>query len=281
MKKILRLLACLFLCPLVMAQTPDAGEYPLRVEQSKIPSGVRLSVVNDGPATMTVFFRLDGDNAQTDRDTPLTVVVAPHSSRDLVQVSPRRRLDRFRFDYSHSSIAGDAFAPPDKNHHYRLPFQKGVKARIGQEPGGVLITHNGPHNRHAVDFGVPEGTLVTAARAGTVIEVKDGFTEGRFDPALDDRANRVVVIHADRSVGHYLHLAPRRVLVRPGQQVRVGEALAYSGNTGYSSGPHLHFDVRRAVAEPGTVMHQSVPVDFYDAAGKKIVLKAGEWIEAD
>ena len=283
MKEILSLLACLLLCSPAAAQALDADDYPLRIEQGKSPRGaIRFSAVNDGAATVSVFFRLVGENIQTDREIPPALIVAPHSRREIVQVAPRKRLKRFRFHYEHSAITGDALMTPDQDYPYRLPFRKGVRARISQAPGGAPITHTAPHNRYAVDFDVPEGTLVTAARAGTVIEVKDGFTEGGADPALGDRGNRVVVIHSDHSVGHYLHLAPRRVLVRPGQEVRAGETLAHSGNTGYSSGPHLHFDVRRAAIGPdGTATHQSVPIDFRDAAGRKIALEQGGWVEAD
>ena len=283
MKEILSLLACLLFCPLSAAQALDADDYPLRIEQGKSPHGaIRFSAVNDGAATVSVSFRLAGENLQPDREIPPAHIVAPHSRLEIVRVAPRKRLGRFRFRYEHSAIAGDVLMSPDQDYPYRLPFRKGVRARIGQAPGGSPITHTAPHNRHAVDFGVPQGTLVTAARAGTVIEVKDGFTEGRPDPALGDRANRVVVIHSDRSVGYYLHLAPQRIRVRPGQEVRAGDALAHSGNTGYSSGPHLHFDVRRAVIGPdGAATHQSVPINFRDAAGRRIALEQGGWIEAD
>jgi murein DD-endopeptidase MepM/ murein hydrolase activator NlpD len=282
MRNLFRFTVFLLCCPLAAARASDGGDYPFRIEEAKFPQGIRLIAVNDGPAPMTVFFKLDGDNIQADKVLPLATAIAPRTSKEIVRISPRKRLGRFSFQYDHSAVVGDAFTPPDEAHRYRLPFKKGVRTRVVQAPGGALTTHDNAHTRNAVDFGLSEGTLVTAARAGTVIDVKDGFTVGRLDPAFAGQANRVIVVHSDNTTGHYLHLAPRRVLVRPGQRVDAGEALAYSGNTGYSGGPHLHFDVRRAAIEPGgMVVQKSVPVNFHDAAGKKITIEEGAWVEAD
>jgi murein DD-endopeptidase MepM/ murein hydrolase activator NlpD len=268
--------------PLAAAQASGSDDYPFRIEEARSPQGIRFIAINDGPAPMTVFFKLDGSNIQANKKLPLATAIAPRTSQEIVRVSPRKRSERFSFQYEHSAIIGDAFTPPDEAYRYRLPFEKGVRTQIVQEPGGTLTTHNSDRLRNAVDFGLPEGTLVTAARAGTVIEVKDGFTVGRLDPALAGRANRVIIVHSDNTIGHYLHLAPKRVLVRPGQRVGVGEAIAHSGNTGYSGGPHLHFDVRRAAVGPGgAVAQKSLPVNFHDAAGRKITIKKGAWVEAD
>ncbi|MDR2093789.1 MAG: M23 family metallopeptidase [Azoarcus sp.] len=282
MKNLFRFTLLLLCWPLAAALASGGEDYPFRIDEAQSPQGIRFIAVNNGPAPMTVFFKLDGNNIQADRKLPLAIAIAPRTSREIARVSPRKRSGRFSFQYEHSAMMGDAFTPPDEAYRYRLPFGKGVRTQIVQAPGGTLTTHDSDHLRNAVDFGLPEGTLVTAARAGTVVEVKDGFTVGRLDPALAGRANRVIVVHSDNTLGHYLHLAPKRVLVRPGQRVDVGEALAYSGNTGYSGGPHLHFDVRRAAVEPGGMVTQkSVPLNFHDAAGRKITIREGVWVEAD
>ncbi len=126
---------------------------------------------------------------------------------------------------------------------YRLPFS-GVPVHVGQGFGGAF-SHRDPANFHALDFALPEGTPVLAAREGVVMEIRGDFREGGRDPArFGTQANLVRVLHADGSMALYAHLAPGGTEVRPGQRVRAGDRLGLSGNTGLSTGPHLHFAVQ-------------------------------------
>jgi murein DD-endopeptidase MepM/ murein hydrolase activator NlpD len=78
-----------------------------------------------------------------------------------------------------------------------------------------------------------------------------------------DKANTVAIVHDDGTVAEYAHLSPGPDSVKPGQRVAAGELLGYSGNTGYSSGPHLHFIVSRPTVADGKVTRVSVPIQFY------------------
>ncbi|MDR3086664.1 MAG: M23 family metallopeptidase [Azoarcus sp.] len=273
----------LFFCLPASAQIYDAGDYPLRIERFKSPQDIQFIAINEGAATVTLFFRVDGRNIKPDRVLPLTLVLAPHQTREIVRVSQVARWEQVQLSYTHSFNVGDAFTLPDANFRYRLPFAKGVTAQVVQEPGGTLVTHDASA-RYAIDFGVSEGTPVTAMRAGTVIDIKDTFTAGRPDPALTEQANFVAIIHADHTVAYYLHLAPHQTLVRVGQRVSAGEPIARSGNTGYTYGPHLHVEVRRAVVkENGEVVQESVPMAFYrrTGPGERIAIKEGYPVTAD
>ena len=98
---------------------------------------------------------------------------------------------------------------------------------------------------YALDFGVAEGTPVLAARAGVVMQVEENFRAHGLDPRFADRANFVRVLHEDGSMALYAHLAPASLLARPGDRVVVGQMVGKSGNTGLSTGPHLHFAIQR------------------------------------
>ncbi|MBX7473403.1 MULTISPECIES: M23 family metallopeptidase [unclassified Streptomyces] len=93
------------------------------------------------------------------------------------------------------------------------------------------------HKHSGQDFAVPNGTPVLAAHAGTV--VKAGPVGAGDGPAY---GNAVVVRHANNTYSQYAHLS--KINVRVGQSVGTGERIALSGNTGNSSGPHLHFEIR-------------------------------------
>lgn len=106
-----------------------------------------------------------------------------------------------------------------------------LSASYGSGGARWVRTHSGQ------DFAVPVGTPVEAVHAGTV--VKAGPNGAGDGPAY---GNAVVIRHEDDTYSQYAHLS--RVDVRPGQRVATGDTVALSGNTGNSSGPHLHFEIR-------------------------------------
>ena len=91
-----------------------------------------------------------------------------------------------------------------------------------------------PDFHTGIDLAVPEGTPVHAAAPGTVIwaDTKGGY------------GLLVIIDHGNGYTSYYGHLS--RILVRVGQFVEVGQVVALSGNTGLSTGPHLHFEVRKS-----------------------------------
>ncbi len=87
------------------------------------------------------------------------------------------------------------------------------------------------------DYAVPTGTPVMAAHGGTV--VKAGGNGAGDGPAY---GNAIVIKHGNKTYSQYAHLSS--VHVKVGQVVKTGQKIALSGNTGNSSGPHLHFEIR-------------------------------------
>jgi murein DD-endopeptidase MepM/ murein hydrolase activator NlpD len=101
---------------------------------------------------------------------------------------------------------------------------------------------------------MPEGTPIIAARGGMVVKIENGQSGRGNNPA----GNFVRVLHDDGTMGVYLHLMQGSVQVREGQRIETGTRLARSGNTGNSTGPHLHFVVQRNVG----LAVESIPFDF-------------------
>jgi len=86
-----------------------------------------------------------------------------------------------------------------------------------------------PHR--GVDFAMPQGTPVLAVGDGEVVMAKRSGAAGYY----------VAVRHGRTYTTRYMHL--RKLLVKPGQKVKRGDRIALSGNTGRSTGPHLHYEV--------------------------------------
>jgi len=103
-----------------------------------------------------------------------------------------------------------------------------------QVRGFMTARFEGPDGHTGVDIAVPAETPVLATAAGVV-------TEAGFDSIL---GHYVVLAHAGELETAYAHNV--RLLVERGQRVARGEAIAYSGDSGRSSAPHLHYEVRRA-----------------------------------
>ncbi|MGW6984415.1 M23 family metallopeptidase [Streptomyces sp. NPDC054932] len=93
------------------------------------------------------------------------------------------------------------------------------------------------HKHSGQDFAVPVGTPVKSAGAGVV--VKAGPNGGGDGPAY---GNAIVIKHANNTYSQYAHLS--KIQVKIGQKVNASQRIALSGNTGNSSGPHLHFEIR-------------------------------------
>jgi len=142
------------------------------------------------------------------------------------------------------AVQGDPGARPTTGYSYALPFRPGIAYRLDQGFGGVH-SHHEAQSHYALDLNVAEGTAVLAARGGVVTEVEQAFRRRGADPArYADRANFVRILHDDGSMALYAHLSAGSVLVRPGDRVGLGQSLGKSGNTGLSTGPHLHFSVQ-------------------------------------
>ncbi|MFC8240128.1 M23 family metallopeptidase [Streptomyces chartreusis] len=145
-------------------------------------------------------------------------------------------------------------APAKKAVSWVKPVKKYTKSASFAQAGGMWqSTHSGQ------DFAVPTGTQVVAAHGGTV--VKAGGNGAGDGPAY---GNAVVIKHGNGTFSQYAHLS--RIDVKIGQVVKTGQKIAKSGNTGNSSGPHLHFEIRKT-ANYGSAVD---PVAFLRANGLSI-----------
>jgi murein DD-endopeptidase MepM/ murein hydrolase activator NlpD len=170
----------------------------------------------------------------------------------------------------HDLIIGAIDAHHDDAYEYRLPYGEQVSYPVIQGYGAHL-SHRGVE-QYTVDFGMPVGTPVYAAREGVVALAEDSHDFGCPVEACGRLANFVVVLHSDGTTGEYFHLQRGSVQVRLGERVARGALLAFSGNTGYTTAPHLHFGVYRTERDGRT---QSLAVSFATREGSIRELREG------
>ena len=214
-----------------------------------------------GPVTIRVEFE-ENVNVRADPPLPAFFVVPAISEMHALRILATNPNAGYRYRFKYSYMPGDYRAKQDDSAHYQIPFSGG-RFRISQAFNGAF-SHNEPQNQYAVDITVPEGTPVLAARDGVVMTVDNDYYGAGLDMAkYGDRANNVRVVHSDGTMAVYAHLQLESARVQVGDAVRAGQVLALSGDTGYTSGPHLHFCV-----QVNSAMNLiSVPFQFEGANG--------------
>jgi murein DD-endopeptidase MepM/ murein hydrolase activator NlpD len=178
---------------------------------------------------------------------------------------------------------GDSCAayPPQQTSPYVLPWRAG-ESHIVWRTRAHYTRGNGGVGLYAIDFEMPIGTPIVAARSGVVVAVRDTFPDGNNE---DLKENFVFVRHADGTVARYFHLTRGGARVALGDSVRQGEVIALSGNSGQTTGPHLHFDVQTCGPNlPPNYNRlpcgQTVPVTFRNTRSHPCGLVPGEWYAA-
>ena len=238
------------------------------------PSGRTYRAVNGEPvpATVVLTFSSPG-NLRPGADLPIERVVPPESSVILVHLSTIVQSEDIRPRVTIGIDLGSSDTEPDADYLYAVPFGGDSHRELTQGFGGAGSHLASMH--YSLDFAMPEGTPILAARGGTVLYLQDGFTEGGADPSLLERANLVVVAHSDGTMASYGHLT-RGIPVSVGDAVGEGDVLGWSGATGFAGQPHLHFHVgQRMLGTPG----RTIPIQLRDRDGHVLDLAVGSLIE--
>ncbi|MBI2971628.1 MAG: M23 family metallopeptidase [Candidatus Aenigmarchaeota archaeon] len=151
-------------------------------------------------------------------------------------------------------------------------IQVAISANNGKAGSSAYwqICHaNFPESKYAVDFLLPLGTPVLAARRGSVVLAKhesdlyigladmERMTDEELQAFVAAHTNVVCIAHGDGTYAEYAHL-DREAVVHKGQSVEQGDITGYCGMSGATTTPHLHFNVFRMKGKQA----RSIPVVF-------------------
>jgi murein DD-endopeptidase MepM/ murein hydrolase activator NlpD len=127
-----------------------------------------------------------------------------------------------------------------KLEEYILPFKPSKEIKRATAPAHRL------KYCHAIDWDMPEGTPIYAARSGVVL-----YRESRHNQSYSSQAHanegNFLEISNENEITQYAHFKWRGIIVKKGQKVKKGQLIGYSGRTGFASYPHLHFAVWQLV----------------------------------
>lgn len=245
------------------------------VSSREVQGRYEVFVENKNPYDITLTLKVSGSNFRTSQKTPYQRVYGPDSRRLALQIFIIDKSKSYKVQTNYTWFMGDIHARHNDSYVYRLPYRRGEAYKLGQSFEGTF-SHSG-NAKYALDFMMPEGTPVLAAREGTVVRTHDQSDRGGPSKKYADDSNYVIIRHDDGTLGEYAHLQKNGVLVEPGRKVRKGEEIGLSGNTGFSSGPHLHFMVTK-VMEDGS--SQSLPIRFRAGRGVVTDPREGELYKA-
>lgn len=256
----------------------EIAEPTVSVTHSLLGRQIQFSARNEYHAPVEVILALDElhNVAMPLPDQSMRWVVPPRSEIDLLTLSAIEDNVAPWVEYRHIWLPGDPDATHSPVQPYRAPFAIANEFRVSQAfPVGE--THRTPDSRYAVDIAMPIGTDIYAARAGVVFEVASTNFRGGLDAERDGAsANIIRILHDDGTHAVYAHLNWNTIRVKPGDDVDRGEYIADSGNTGFTSGPHLHF----AVMQNKGMRLESVPVVFEGVNSAEIAPATGNVLTA-
>ncbi|MGP0013738.1 MULTISPECIES: peptidoglycan DD-metalloendopeptidase family protein [Pseudomonas] len=213
-------------------------ERQVRLDIRKQKGGDEVYVRNDLYAPVEIELGFGALKNVSGAPQSIRKVLPARSNQRLALLMPIQTGEPMRYVPKFQYFLGD---PSGQAQGYRYPFPwRGGPFRLTQGPNGQY-SHFGAKSRYAMDIAMPVGTPIIAARGGVVIKTENDQSGGGKNPS----GNFVRVLHDDGTMGVYLHLKQGSVSVREGQRVEVGSPLALSGNTGNTTGPHLHFVVQR------------------------------------
>lgn len=258
-------MATLIFCPLWLKAEKNLKVYDLKLRNGN----VAIVAENTGFIPYTLIVECKLTNMKSSVRLPAKIVIeAIAGKQKILELEPIRQRKGWRYSYKYTSFKGNTEdVVHNDDYPYYLPYEAGAAYRLIQGYNGKF-SHRG---RKALDFDLPIGAKVCAAREGIVSEIKEDSNRGCKSERCKDLGNFVEVYHSDGTFAMYYHLQKNGALVKPGQKVEKGEVIGLSGNTGWTTGPHLHFEIYK----PTKGQPETIPVKFLWAEGQLVSLTQG------
>ena len=216
------------------------GQDKVKIYTEQTENGYNIYADNHEFCPVTIKVDFTTVNLTTD-GVKENYVIPPQTNKQLLNtllISKKEKSSKFSYEYwfnygNHNKKTYDI------DYAYDLPYSKAQEFQVYQGYNGTQ-THQ---NVNALDFPMPIGTKITAIRKGVVIKVVDNNKKHGNKEKYNKYNNFVMIYHDDGTFAEYAHIKKSGSVVKVGDLVKKGQTIAYSGNVGWSTGPHLHLVV--------------------------------------
>ena len=239
------------------------AENNIKIYYEKTDNGYNIYADNDEfcPSSIKINFSVTNLNIIGGNNN--IYIVNPQRKKQLLtslKVSKKGRAYKFSYKYwtNYGNHNNNEY---DESYEYNLPFKTSSKFKLYQGYNGTF-SHR---NQNALDFTMPIGTEITAVREGIVIRVTDKNNKNCGKEECKKYNNYIIIYHKDGTFAEYTHIKQNGSKVKVGEKISKGQLIGYSGNVGWSTGPHLHLVVfKQKLSE-----RKTIKTKFLTGNGKK------------
>jgi murein DD-endopeptidase MepM/ murein hydrolase activator NlpD len=225
---------------LVLFTSNTYGQIKLKTYSEKIEKGFKFLADNNEYCPVSVRVDLELSNMSSSKGNHKIFVIPSRTKNYLITKLKMRKPGRYSYRTRTKFNFGNSLKEDyDKEYVYNLPYKNKSAFKLYQGYNGAS-THQ---NKNALDFSMPIGTPIYAAREGVVVKVVEKNTITCYKKECGKYNNSILIFHVDGTFSSYLHIDTNGAVVEVGDTVAKGQLIAKSGNIGWSSGPHLHFEV--------------------------------------
>lgn len=255
------ILASLLIVPKPADSQPLSSEF-MKVEVVEAGGVYDVFAASLVHSDVTFTLEMELTNLKASKSLPFIGTIRGKQREKILQLELVNKKKGGGYECKYFYRIGNLNAEHDTTNIYQLPYEIGASHRVTQSYFGKFSHDENSH--YAVDFAMSVGTKVCAAREGIVVGFYENSDQGGPNDKYLKLSNYILIRHSDLTIGAYYHLKNKGVLVRIGEKVARGQVIAYSGNTGFSFAPHLHFEVLKAKTGKES---QSLPIKFKTRRG--------------
>lgn len=230
-------------------------QFDLGINLSEVDDRTLIQIKNPILAPLRIWISSDIDSIQNQLEQIEGFIMIDPLSDTTLHIAG---LGLQRKDFSFRAGIGDPNQQVNVN-SLALPYPEGTSYKLMQGYNS-MPSHNTDYSRYALDFDLQIGDTICAATSGYVVGVVEGYTHGGKSKKWRPYANFITLFDPVSGIyTQYVHLDHMGAIAELGDTIIVGQPIGISGYTGYSTDPHLHFNVLKTVDTDQLMV--SMPLD--------------------